>query len=356
MPEQKTQAVLQRRLLVLESIRRLSGRQKKWITVAEMVSDLKSQGYAVETHSVRRDMKALLDTHQQIECNDNSREDGSAKNGVAFGYRWVGHDQEPSGGITLPEALSLVMVEKYLSQSLPVLLTRPLQAMFSKAQHILALHKKSNLTHWPEKISVIQPTQPFIAPPVNQAILTAVHEALLNEQTLQVKYQSTTQGNLVAKEYRLHPLGLIQRGHLTYLSAMANDYEDVYFYALHRMLTVAVLDEKSRRKAHFNLNEFAHAQGHFGQATPIRLKANVSDHLAQMLAESPLSEYQALSDKNTSGYRFLTADVLDTWQLRWWILGEAERIQVLEPIELKLDITSKLRKTLDLYADSTASS
>lgn len=78
LPTQKTQAIVQRRLLILDCIRRLSGRSERWVTVSEIVSDLKEQGYAVEVHSVRRDMKSLLETYQQLECNDNSNEAVSA--------------------------------------------------------------------------------------------------------------------------------------------------------------------------------------------------------------------------------------------------------------------------------------
>lgn len=344
MPEQKTQAILQRRLSVLESIRRLSGLSQRWVTVSDIVLDLKNQGYAVETYSIRRDMRALLETHQQLECNDNSGVDGEAKNGLAYGYRWVGRDHEPGGGITLPEALSLVMVEKYLSQSLPVLLNRPLEAIFSKAHSILDLHKKSNLTHWPEKITVIQPTQPFIAPQTDQTVLAAVHEALLNEQLLQVNYQSLNAKTGTSKTLKLHPLGLVQRGNIGYLAAMTNNYEDVYFYALHRIQSAKIQPEKCRLKHGFDLNHFAATQGHFGPAVPIRLKARVCDQLGQILEESPLSEQQTLSAKDGSGYRILNADALDTWQLRWWILGEADRIEILEPDSLRQDIKSSIQK------------
>ena len=349
MPEQKTQAILQRRLSVLEAIRRLSGPSQRWVTVADLVKDLKHQGYAVETYSIRRDMRALLETHQQLECNDNSGAEGEAKNGLAYGYRWVGRDHEQSGGITLPEALSLVMVEKYLSQSLPVLLNRPLEAIFSKAHSILDLHKKSNLTHWPEKITVIQPTQPFIAPQTNQTVLAAVHEALLNEQLLQVSYQSLNAKAGTRKTLNLHPLGLVQRGNIGYLAAMTNDYEDVYFYALHRIQTAEILSEKCRLKPGFDLNHFAATQGHFGPAIPVRLKARVCDQLGQILEESPLCEQQTLSAKDDTGYRVLEADTLDTWQLRWWILGEAERIEVLGPQSLRYAIINHLSDMNEMY-------
>jgi hypothetical protein len=182
--DQKSQAIVQRRLLALDSIRRLSGRSERWVTVSEIVQDLKEQGYAVAVHSIRRDLKSLLETYQQLECNDNSNKAGEPINGLAHGYRWSGSDNQAIGGITLPEALSLVMVERYLSQSLLVLLTRSLHDIFNKAHQTLELHKKSQVTQWPEKFCVIQPAQPFIPPELNHEILVVVHEALLNEKQI----------------------------------------------------------------------------------------------------------------------------------------------------------------------------
>ena len=322
MPDQKSQAVLQRRLFVLECIRRLSGRAERWVTVGDIVNDLQQQGYAVETHSIRRDMKSLLETYPQLECNDNSQGDGEARSGLAHGYRWVGKDEHMQGGITLPEALSLLMVERYLSQSLPVLLNRPLQDIFLKAQQTLELHKKSQITHWPEKICVIQPAQPFISPDIDPDVLVAVHEALLNEKQLRVTYRATQKVDAEPKIYRLHPLGLIQRGPITYLAAIANDYEDVYLYALHRMQALELLTEDCRQKPGFDLNQFAASQGHFGTALPIHFEAKICDHLALILLESPLSASQSISEIDGSGFRKVVANVLDTWHFVGGLWGK----------------------------------
>ena len=75
----------------------------------------------------------------------------------------------------MPEALSLAMVERYLSQSLPVLLTRSLNDIFHKAYQTLELHKNSQITHWPEKFCVVQPAQRLIPPKLDQDILSIVH-------------------------------------------------------------------------------------------------------------------------------------------------------------------------------------
>lgn len=346
---QKSQVLVQRRMFALEIIKRLSGRAERWVTVNEIAKDLNEQGYIAEIHSVRRDLKALLETHQQLECNDNSNAAGEAKNGLAHGYRWSGKDNQATGGITLPEALSLVMVERYLSQSLPVLLTRSLHDIFNKAHQTLELHKKSQFTHWPDKFCVVQPAQPLIPPVLDQAILGAVHEALLNEKQLQVSYLATMHADSKLKSYRLHPQGLLQRGPVTYLAAMTNDYEEVYLYALHRMQAAQLLETDCRHKPAFNLTDFAEKKGHFGSAQAIHFKARICDHLALMLEETRLSENQQISPVDDSGYREIAADITNTWQLRWWILGECDRIEVLEPEELRQQITESLANCYQQY-------
>ena len=349
MPSEKSQATGQRRNLVLETISRLSGISQRWVTVTEIVQDIKGQGYAVETHNIRRDLKALLAIHAQLEINDNSKAEGGPKNGLAYGYRWVGKDSEPITGITLPEALSLVMVERYLGQSLPVLLTQSLNDIFSKAHQTLELHKKSQVTHWPDKIAVIQPAQTLIPPEIEHQVLAVVHEAILNEQQIQVVYEAANQQERIEKTYRLHPLGLIQRGPVSYLAAMANDYEDVFMYALHRIKSAELLTEDSRKNESFNLNEYAKKQGHFGSGELIEFKARLCDHLATILEETPLSESQQITDTDEAGYRKIEATIPSTWQLRWWVLGEGERIEVIEPLALRQEIARTLREAGRYY-------
>lgn len=349
MSNQRTQAVFQRRNLVLEAIRRLSGPSQRWVTVTELVEDISGQGYAAETHNIRRDLKALLPIHPQLECNDNSRGDEGPISGLAYGYRWVGKDVEPATGLTLPEALSLVMVERYLAQSLPVLLTRSLNEIFSKAHQTLELHKKSQVTHWPEKICVIQPAQPLEPPYLDIKVLTTVHQALLNEKQLKVVYQAANRKDVKDKEYRLHSLGLIQRGPVTYLAAMANEYEDAYLYALHRIKSAELIDEESRFKEGFDLNEYAKKQGHFGSGETIKFKARICDHLALMLEETRLNDSQQITEPDGTGFREITATIPNTWQLRWWILGEGERIEVLQPEFLREQIKQSIQTTSRYY-------
>ncbi len=68
-----------------------------------------------------------------------------------------------------------------------------------------------------------------------------------------------------------------------------------------------------------------------------------------MLEETRLSENQIISPVDDSGFREITADITNTWQLRWWILGESDRIEVLEPEELRRSILESLLKCSQQY-------
>lgn len=140
MPEQKTEAKLQRCLLLLDALRRLSGPSGRWVKVSELVKDLEGQGYRVKEHSIRRDLSVLLGTLPQLECNDNRHGDGPPRSGLPYGYRWAGKDAPPATGLTLAEAVSLELVRRYLQQALPATLTHALQDLFAKAQE--GLHNR----------------------------------------------------------------------------------------------------------------------------------------------------------------------------------------------------------------------
>jgi predicted DNA-binding transcriptional regulator YafY len=120
--------------------------------------------------------------------------------------------------------------------------------------------------------------------------LAVVQDAIVNEKQIHVVYHAAERQDKKEKTYCLHSLGLIQRGSVTYLVAMSNEYEEAYLYAIHRIKSAELLEQDSRKKKGFNLDEYANHQGHFGSGELIEFKARISDHLAIMLEETPLIE------------------------------------------------------------------
>ncbi len=346
MPAQKAQATFQRRMMVLDAIRSMSRipRGDRWVKAAEIVEHLASLGYPVEKHSVLRDLKALKETYSQLECNDNSRA-GQAKRGEAYGWIWRGTDPPPDAGLTIPEALSVVLVERYLRQTLPASLTRAFESLFRQAQTTLALQGKSPESHWLQKVCVVEPTQPLAAPTIDDAVLHVIHEALLKEEQIVVRHWTPTRGE---KELTLHPQGLVLRGQTSYLVAMAEESDQLRFYALHR-IREAKRTFLPSRPSPVPIDEYAAEQGHFGTGQKIRLSLRMIAYLAVVLQETPLDPGQKITGPDNNDSYIVEADVRDTWQLRWWILGQGKGVEVLAPQELRSAIETELQEAVRQY-------
>ena len=150
------------------------------------------------------------------------------------------------------------------------------------------------------------------------------------------------------KELKLHPLGLVQRGPVTYLIATAFHYEEPRPFALHRMSAVQNTYETVKRPKGFSLKQFIDDGGMgFGEATPINLVARVSPMLARELEETKLSASQKI--KPDGDWFRIEATVQDTWQLRWWLLSKAVDLTVLEPAELRSQIREHLNVAMEAY-------
>jgi len=179
-----------------------------------------------------------------------------------------------------------------------------------------------------------------------------VQDALLQRYQINVEYSGASGGEV--KEIRLHPLALIQQGVRSYLVATAFDYETPMYYALHRIQSAVSTSEPAKRPAGFDLQQFINrGGGQFGSGTVITLKAQVTETLAELLRETPLSETQSIIRRG--GKMFLTASVFDSWQLRFWILSQSSSIIVRHPRSLRRYLISKLQESVDAYSNNQLS-
>jgi predicted DNA-binding transcriptional regulator YafY len=68
----------------------------------------------------------------------------------------------------------------------------------------------------------------------------------------------------------------------------------------------------------------------------------------QRLEESPLATNQKLSERDDGRYE-LTAKVADTIQLRWWLRGYGERVEVVSPKSLRQEFIEMVKKLSNRY-------
>jgi predicted DNA-binding transcriptional regulator YafY len=291
-------------------------------TVRELCEALEVAGYSVTKRTVERDLADLAGIFP-LQCNAISK---------PYGWHWEPGAQLEIPGMDLTEALSLGLLEEVLRPLVPESFVQGLEHRFRLAREKLAHLPDNPRARWSELVRYLPPGLTFLPPTVVPGILREVQEGLLHGRCLRASYRSA--GKTEASELELHPLALIQQGVRSYLLATAFDYEKPLLYALHRFDWVEVMPEKAKRPAGFTLDDYLNrGGGQFGEGKIITLKAELSETLASLLGETPLSSDQKIVS-GKGGHR-LTATLFDSWQLRFWILSQGADIVVRQPAALR---------------------
>lgn len=312
-----------------EILKRLPSRSPG-ITARQLADVLAQHGFVITKRTVERDLMELSSLFPLV-CNDK---------GTPYGWHWMEGEGVDLPGPTLAEVLSLRLVEDLLRPLLPAAILDVLTPRFRQAAAKLAVlgHENPN-ARWANKVRHVPPALPLQPPAIEPGILETVQMALLHDRHLEVSYRAT--GSDGAHSIRLHPLGLVQRGPVSYLVATAFDYDDVRLYAVHRIQTATVNAGAARRMEGFDLDDYiAGGALQFGGGATFLIEARLSVGLAVVLEETPLSPDQTVS-RNGEGL-LLTATVSDSWQLRWWILSQGSSIEVVNPIWLREEIGKQL--------------
>ena len=308
-------------------------------TSRELRDRLEDAGHNVTKRTIERDM-AELSRIFPIGRNEVS---------IPYGWHWLENARFDTPGLDLSEAVSLGLMEDVLRQIMPSAFLSALEGKFSLAREKLAALPKIPHARWADLVRFVPPGLPFIPPTLAPGVLPAIQEALLRQRQMQVIYLSA--GSETAKKRVLHPLSLIQQGARSYLVATDSHFEDPRLYAIHRIASATVLDQPALRPTGFSLDAFlANGAAQFGSGSAIVLKARVSDELVRLLDETPISKDQKITTR--SGVHSITATVIESWQLHFWLLSQTPAITVQKPVALRKQIIASLKSSLSQYEES----
>lgn len=309
------------------------------ITARELTERLGSEGFEVGKRTVERDLVSLSAIFPLI-SNDRSR---------PYGWSWS-KDAEAFALPTMSplQALTLELAHDHLASLLPASLLDSLAPYFKCAEGVLSSgNGVKKLASWRKKVAIVPPSQPLVPPNYPEEVIEAVHSALLTEQQIEISYTPREHGE--PRTYPAHPLGIVQRGAVTYLIATLYDYTDILLFAVHRIRAAKVLDQPSNTPKGFNLSQYI-SQGAFGfeENGLIKLVVLFTESAAEHLWETPLSIDQQITP-DQSGWVRLQANVPDTAQLRWWLMGFGEGVNVLEPISLRVEFANMAQSLGEIY-------
>ena len=317
-------------------------RYPRKIDTVTIASLMERQGVEIHLRSIQRDLEKLSQIFP-LSCDDRDK---------PFGWSWSA--DAPSFDIPAmspPEALAYHMLATFMSGMLPDDVCKRLESHFRHAGAVLDQTGRETLKTWPGKVRTISRTQPLQPPDISADIFCVVSDSLLEGKRFQAAY--LRRGQSAPVQWTINPLGLVLHDRLITLVCTMGDYnqlKDVRTMHLHRIQTARHLDDPALVPEDFDLDAFI-ASGAFGyrrSGETIRLKALFEKDAALHLEETPLSDTQRLTEQ-PDGTVLVEADVTDTGQLRWWLLGFGGRIEVLEPPGLREEMKEHAMRMMEQY-------
>ena len=302
-------------LLVLEIMRRIPKHRR---TTAQQLHDQIANETTIENREIRTIQRQLqwIVRHYGVEVDDTSK---------PYGYRWG----QKAPGFSIPmlsaqESLLLFLAEKHLRSLLPAGLMKAMRGFFEQARRNLEFDTDSKREReWVSKVRIIRETQPLLPPSIGQGVLEAVARALYDNAWLKIEYQNAAGKR---SKYEVMPLGLAQQGPSLYLACRFEGHDNERTLALHRIRSATVSTLQFKRPKEFDLEKFdADGRFGFGEGRRIRLSFRIDKSRGQHLRETRLSEDQQI--KESGDWLKVTATVVDTGRLDWWLKGFGDAVQ-----------------------------
>jgi len=293
------------------------------LSTTELHQRMRDEGFEVDVRSIQRDLNDLSGPFPLVPSME----------GRAHYWQWM----EGSKGLEIPAmshstALVFQLAHQYLLPLMPASVLKLLEPYFARAAGAL---KDSHLADWKRKVVHIEQGPRLTPPDINPKVSSVVYDALLQGQRFEARY--TRRYALEPVDYTVNPLGLVTRDGITYLVCTLWDYTDIKQLALHRMTSARLIDREATDMEHFDLAKYVHEDAAFAypqSGEMIKLKALFDEGAAFHLTERALSADQTLR-KTKTGYYRLTATVPDSDELRWWLLGFGNGVEVLAPKALR---------------------
>jgi predicted DNA-binding transcriptional regulator YafY len=279
--------------------------------------------YGIETslRTIQRDLVSLESNEFPLDCDNNN----------PAGWSW--RKDAPAFGISNMDPVTVLtfkLAEKHLDRMFPRGAMAALEPYFRAANERIKLTSESTLSRWPDKVKTLSRNLPMIYPQVTDDIMDKVYTAVLEEHRFNAQYR-TVDGRV--KEYDVNPLGMAFVEGLTYLIATLNEHDDPVLLLLHRMLEVNPTDIPITVPDGFDLETYTRELT-FPVGEDIKLKVLFYDQSdIARLRETPISEDQKISEKQ-DGWQ-LQATIGNSYQLRWWLRGYGERVEVVAPKDLR---------------------
>lgn len=324
------------------------------ISTSEIRELLRLTGLEVNIRSVQRDVELLerMSSLGELGIEIIAIEDKKA--------RVDKEEKEPSGTVvryclkkpfvnmTFEQASAFLLVEQILEPLIPTPVIEQLVPYFREARN--HFFKTARVIRKEEKVGFIPWGFSLLHPDFKEKreVVNVIFRALFQEKRFLGSYKS--RGQEKAWEAVFNPLAYVGREGGGYLVVTWGDSDEYRHLPLHRFEQAELLDEDIPEKivGRFELSKYLEEFTYPIGKGPIKLKLKLREFDAQALKERRVSDDQKIQDILDGA--ILTATVNDSESLRRWILGYGANAEVLEPQDLRMAITDRLKEASTLYS------
>jgi len=182
-----------------------------------------------------------------------------------------------------------------------------------------------------------------------QRVMRDLIEAWSQQHTMKIWHRSL--GEEKARERKIDPYFIepAAAGHSSYVIAHCHRANALRIFKIERISAVENTGESYEIPADFDANSYlASSWGVIveGEVKTIRLRFNAE--IAPIMYETVWHPSQKLEPQEDDSV-IVTMRLTDTVELRAWILGWGEKVEVLEPEELRQEMIETARAILDTY-------
>jgi len=319
-------------------ILRLIPRYPNSISTPDIIDSLRNQGYTVSERMIQRDLDKM--------CSSKLFPFSSTLDTNPLCWYWpVDSTKFLVPRMEPEEALTLKLVEQYMLPLFPLSAQEHLSAYFELADKVL---NSSPLEDWVNKVKILPDSFNLLPPEIFPEVMAVIYSALFKNKCFKAVY---IRQDGEKKEHEFNPLGLVFRNKVIYMVASLWDYQDIKQFALHRFEQAAIIDKTIVTPEGFTLSDYID-QGEFAYPRisnkHINLVIKVQPYLMKHLSECRLGSEQQISTID-DGYQ-VSAKVLDSEQLRWWLRSFGCSVEVIKPKSLRDEFIHEIEDLKQLYS------
>ncbi|GAD79516.1 helix-turn-helix transcriptional regulator [Vibrio ezurae] len=288
--------------------------------------------------TVQRVITKVASDYYSIEINTDTRPHQIK---IAQGHP---HPINPSA---MSSVLSLKIIEHEVLQMLPPTMRKEVANLISTSN--AELDKRTEL--WKERFTYSPIEFQLTSPQFEESIIEDIEQAIVDKRSLHLSYQK--RGDSYTQEYSVEPVGIVLHGRSFYLIAVKENTDQYRTFAIHRIKRLKLGFSLQNAHKSFNAKQYIQRNvPHFSGGEFIEIVLNIDNYEGlHLIEESKLSACQEIiyKDKNITTIK---AKVRDSLGFEWWLMKNANLIEVLSPPHIRDKVIDNLHSALAKYQKS----